>query len=142
MNPLSTLCGGKDLTVYKPDNITTEAVKVIQFGVNLCQLYAAIVQSQDEAREIEFLCQKPEGWAATLSPASQELVIQVGNELNSDFFLRWLARRSQRSKVLPKPDLSEVATMLDVLSKSNPGLLDSLLNKAAGQSPTSPPRSQ
>lgn len=140
MNPLSTLCGGQDLSVTKTDG-TQEVVRVIQFGVNLANQYAAIIQTQDEAREIEFLCNRPEGWAATLTPAAQECVLRLGSELNADFFSRWLARRNERAKLLPKPDMTEVAQMLEVLGRSNPGLLDSLLSKATGQSPTSPPRS-
>ena len=139
MNPLNTLLAGKELTVDKSDG-TSEEVKVIQFGVNLCQKYASIVQSADEAREIEFLCQKPEGWAASLKPASQEEILNTGNELNADFFARWLGRRSSREKLLPKPDMGQMVQMLEVLQKSNPALLESLMKQATSPilSPKSP----
>lgn len=137
-NPMHTLLGGHELTVSLLDGTTAE-VKVIQFGVNLCPKYAAILQSGDEAREIEFLCGQPEGWAAKLTPAGQEEVIAAGDKLNADFFSRWLERRKARDKILPKPDMGQTVQMLEVLQKSNPALLESLMKQAA--SPTSLPKS-
>lgn len=139
MNGIETLLGNRELTVTKNDG-KTESVKVIQFGVDLCREYAAIMQSGDEGLEIEFLCCKEPGWAKSLSPQSQELIVTAGNEVNGDFFSRWLARRSSREKLLPKADMGQIVQMLEVLQKSNPDLLASLMKQATSPilSPKSP----
>ena len=52
-------------------------------------------------------------------------------EINRDFFLRWLERQKAKADMIPKADTSQVMAVLEVMQRSNPGFLDSLMSKVA-----------
>lgn len=139
----AALLGGIDLTVSFADHTVVGAVvKVRQLPVKLFPAYLATMNN--ETAQVELLCDKPAGWAESLTRESHEAIIEAGDKLNADFFGRWLERKKKRKALLPKPEIGEVVSIIDALQKSNPGLLDELMKKAsAGESspstsPTSP----
>jgi hypothetical protein len=97
-NKTVALFGGEPIEVTLRDGVIEKDVFVRTLRVvDFPRVFSAL---DDEEKLAEIFCGKPEGWAATLSPASHEAIIEKGNELNSDFFCRWAQRRvAQRAKL-------------------------------------------
>ena len=102
---MTTLMGGTETTVEKLDG-TTETVKVRQLPVRLLQSY--LLKLDDEAAAIELFCDKPEGWADTLTIASCAAIVTEGEKLNSESFFAWLQRRVARQERLVPNSTGEV----------------------------------
>lgn len=92
-NKLVSLTGASDYDAVKRDG-TTEPVKIRQLPIKLLPKYASA--QDDELQMAEVLCDKPAGWAETLSDGSIEQIIITGEEINADFFGRWAKRRLAR----------------------------------------------
>ncbi len=135
MTTFDTLIGGIKLTVTVAGAPTEVVVK--QLPVSLYPHYLATMA--DECRQVELLCGQPEGWAESLSPESHEQIITTGDELNADFFGRWVARREARQKSMPKQDVGEIVSVIGALQKADPGLLERMM-KSAGLSQSSLPK--
>lgn len=90
----------------------TETVTIKQIAIEDCPTLMALLDS--ELGQIEFYCGKAKGWAETLAPASQELVLAEGDRINADFFARWHQRKMLRQEQL-NPGLTEkmVTRLLD-----------------------------
>lgn len=115
---MTTLMGGTEMTVEKLDG-TTETVKVRQLPVRLLQSY--LLKLDDEAAAIELFCDKPEGWADTLTIASCAAIVTKGEELNSESFFAWLQRRVARQERLVPNSTGEVGkTVLSISPTSSP----------------------
>jgi hypothetical protein len=90
---LVTIAGGVEMEVAYQNNGDKETVKVRQIPISKIQDYAAVIYNDAEA--IEFYCDKPKGWADTLTMDSASAIADKGLELNGDFFDRWWARRKR-----------------------------------------------
>lgn len=73
---------------------TTEAVKVMQLPIRSMGDYLAAID--DESKLVELAANKEAGWSDSLTEESFEAVIIKMEELNADFFFRWLNRRAKR----------------------------------------------
>ena len=94
-----TLLGGVEIEV----NLVaggTEKVFVRQIPVRLMRQMLAYLE--DENRLIELFCDRPKGWSDSITVESFEKVVQEGERLNTDFFVRWFQRRlTRQEKVMP-----------------------------------------
>lgn len=102
-NKNATLFGGVDLTVAL-QNGGTETVKVRQLTIRFYQ--KLLEKIDDEAAQLELYCDKPQGWADTLTPASFKEAIAKADEINADFFIPWVKRRLARQE-LAMPGFAE-----------------------------------
>lgn len=117
-NKITTLMGGSEMTAQKLDG-TSETVKVRQLPVRLLQSY--LLKLDDEAAAIELFCDKPEGWADTLTIESCAAIVTKGEELNSESFFAWLQRRVARQERLVPNSTGEVGkTVLSISPTSSP----------------------
>ena len=83
----ATLTEGTELSVALVDG-STETVRVRKLPI---EEYPQYLRSMgDESAQAELLCGKPAGWAAELTRESREAVIDAGDDLNADFFSRWI----------------------------------------------------
>jgi hypothetical protein len=94
---LAALMGGTKVPVTYKDG-GTEMVDVRELRINERQRYAAIVDEEDKC--IELYCDRPAGWADTLTAASVEDIVKEGERLNLGPFRAWLERRLKRVKFL------------------------------------------
>ena len=130
----STLLGGSPATASTRQG-TTEEVFLRQLPVRLYPKLRDL--ASDESAQLELYCDRPSGWADTLTPESHEALLAAAEDLNSDFFQRWVERqRTKQERVI-----GETASVLAALQKSNPGLVDDLLKKAVATSPVTSPKS-
>lgn len=101
---LATILGKTETTVKRLDG-TEEKVEVIQFHLDACQRFLELLD--DELAQAEFLCQKPAGWAKTLTVESIEKIIETGEQVNWAFFERWLKRRLRRLAIVTGANVEE-----------------------------------
>lgn len=117
VNMNTTLYGGVDTVALKQDG-SSEPVKILQLPIDK---YGELLGCIDnEAAMIELFCDRPKGWARTLTLEECERIVIAGEEINSDFFSRWARRRLQRQE------------------KLMPGLADKIANLAVSQNSSSP----
>jgi hypothetical protein len=124
-----TLMGAVEVTIKKRDG-TTEKIKVLQLPVEKYPELAS--RLHDEGKQIELYCERQEpegtwkpvpiGWAAALSPAAHNQVMETAGDLNKDFFEAWLRRR--------------VATM----EAMRPGVIEKFLAVEAQTLPSTSPK--
>ena len=105
-NNVATLLGGLPLKVTYQDG-SSEELTIKQLPVK--QMLPLLKAIDDEPAMAELFCGKPEGWSASLTPESFELVVEEGDKLNRDFFVRWVQRRQRRMKSLV-PGITEKLT--------------------------------
>lgn len=111
------LQGGADVGVtYKNEASETVKVRILEIAE-----YPGLLKIIDnEPASLECYCQRPAGWAATLSAASHELLIAEAERLNGDFFWRWADRRVKRQeRLMPKAFLGKVAEAAAAVSTSS-----------------------
>jgi hypothetical protein len=93
------LAGGVEIEasfVKNAEGTETEKVFVRELAVEeYPKLLAAL---NDERRQVEIFCDKPEGWAKRLRPRSHNEIMQAGEALNKDPFFDWFARRMERAR--------------------------------------------
>jgi hypothetical protein len=90
---LVTIAGGVELEVTYQNNGEKETVKVRQIPVSKIQNF--IMALANEAEAIELYCDKPKGWADTLSIESASAIADKGQELNLPFFGAWFRRQAK-----------------------------------------------
>lgn len=124
--PMSTLIGGVTETV-----IVLDEGKPVAVEVEVRQLaikdYPQLLEAQgNEIAQLQLYCGRPKEWVERLTPDSHEKLITVAEELNGDFFGRWLSRQMGR------------------LERIRPGLGEKLFTQGtlapAETSPSSPPK--
>jgi len=90
---METLLGGASVAVnYIGGNAGT--VEIIQLPIRKFPTLLAALD--DENKQAELYCDKPEGWSDTLTPESHENIVAEGERINADFFERWARRRLAR----------------------------------------------
>lgn len=97
---MNTLLGGTELTVLMQDG-TSVAVKVKQLPVK--SMRAFLEAQDDELAMIKVAVESPAGFdAEKLTPEAHEKLIVTIEEVNSDFFSRWVARQmARKERLLP-----------------------------------------
>lgn len=90
---IETLFGGVEVPITMLDG-TAGRVTVRQLPIRV--MPALLLAQDDEAASIELYCDKPAGWADTITRDSAERIVVEGERINADFFARWLARRVAR----------------------------------------------
>lgn len=90
---MTKILGELNATVRMQDG-TEEQVVVRQLPLSAMFGYSQI--QDDDAAHVELLCDKPSGWGDTVAEDSVDDILRLGDELNADFFGRWLRRRSAR----------------------------------------------
>jgi hypothetical protein len=150
VEPLTTVLGGVEISL-----VSGTRVRIRQLPIRLLPRLAALMAADDEPGMVELYCQveapssniqPPEklpssngkwvdvgaGWSDGLGPEEFTAIITKGEEINEDFFGQWQKRRERRQALLPKPDMEQVAKMVEAINRSNPSLLESLVQKGAG----------
>ena len=84
---LITIAGGVEMEVAYQNNGDKEKVKVRQIPISKYSQYIMVMH--DTALVIELYCDKPKGWADSLTLESAIDVAEKGQELNRPFFERW-----------------------------------------------------
>jgi len=102
---MKTILGGHEIEVTFADG-SKETVKVRQLPVKLMSKYAIAIG--DDSAAIELYCDKPPGWADTLSGDSYNAVADMGLDLNSDFFRAWFQRRMKIAESLKPGSVAEI----------------------------------
>lgn len=93
-NELVTIAGGLEMEVTKQDG-TKETVKVRHVPISKIQQLATAIGWGNESHCIELYCDKPTGWADTLSFDSASAIAERGQEINRPFFDAWAARQAK-----------------------------------------------
>lgn len=122
---LITIAGGVELEVAYQNNGDKETVKVRQIPVSKIQTFIMALANESEA--IELYCDKPKGWADTLSIESASAVADKGQELNLPFFAAWFRRQakwreSQQSGAIAELEKKVEAMITKSASDSSPPL--------------------
>lgn len=112
-NVAETVRGGRVIIVMFRDG-GTEEVLVRQLPVKLFAEYAQRID--DEELQVEMFCDKPAGWAATLTVESHEEVVAIGEEVNNAAFFRWCGRRTERRAGMVGAVRAPVAVMAPPIS--------------------------
>lgn len=84
---LITIAGGVEMEVSYQNNGDKETVKVRQIPISKIQTF--IIGSGDVSATIEMYCDKPKGWADTLTVESAIAIGDKGQELNRPFVKAW-----------------------------------------------------
>lgn len=142
---LIAVLGGVEMTAVKDDG-STETVKVRQLKLRQSQAYLTLAQANDEAGMIELFCDKPQNWADSLTPDSQQNLLETGEKLNRDFMLCSAARRvERREKLAPGAEEKLMqAVVAGVMKQIEPSLkaleasVPASAPRAAGPSTNSP----
>ena len=94
-----TLSGSLPLKVKRRDGVL-EDVNVRDLHISeFPTLMAAL---GNEVRQVEIFCDKPEGWAKTLSNAAIVQIYELGQKINEPFFASWAQRRIQeQERIVP-----------------------------------------
>lgn len=113
---------------------TTEHVKVLEVGFDLYGRYIAALD--DEAACVELFCGKDKGWAARLTAASHNDLMQKGQGLNLPLLEAYLQRRKERSEMV-NPGLGEKLqeTMMQAAREQVQIMLKSALPDSSASSP-------
>jgi hypothetical protein len=92
-----TIAGGVELEVAFQNNGDREVVKVRQ--VPISKIPEFLLAMGNEARSIELYCDKPSGWADTLTVDSANAVADAGQEINLPFLNAWWRRQAKWRKM-------------------------------------------
>lgn len=90
---LITVAGGVEVEVAFQNNGSKETVKVRQIPISKLQEYLNTLGN--EAKTIELYCDKPQGWADTLTLESANRIADKGQELNGPFIEAWWKRQAK-----------------------------------------------
>lgn len=88
-----TIAGGVELMVSYQNNGENEVVKVRQIPIS--KIPAFLLAMGNEADTIELYCDKPKGWADTLSVQSANEIADKGQEINLPFLNAWWRRQAK-----------------------------------------------
>gem|GEM_PF-6156318 len=114
---MATLHGGTKVVARYNDGTTGE-VFVRQLPIRSLQDYLATLD--DEPARLELVCDKPKGWADSLTIESHTALLAAGEETNEQNFFAWLRRRVGRQEQLAPGSSGELGKRL--LSASPTGL--------------------
>ena len=109
----TTLFGFTEVSVKLLDG-TTRPVQVRQLPVR--QMHAYLQAQDNEARMIELACQLDSATVDLLAPESHEQLIAKIEEVNADFFSRWVARLKDRTERLLPGVMEKRLSALPILS--------------------------
>jgi hypothetical protein len=124
---LITIAGGVEVEVAYVNNGAKENVKVRQIPISKLQTFLASMGN--EADTIELYCDKPKGWADTLTVESASAIADKGQEINLPFLGAWWKRQAKWR------DMQALGMTADI-EKRLIELIDSRLPSSAPQSPT------
>jgi len=124
---LVTVAGGADLEIHYQRNGDKELVRVRQIPISKIQAF--LLAMGDEAATIELYCDKPKGWADTLSVESANAIADLGQELNLPFLNAWWRRQAKWRKM-------QAAWTDDDVRKVPKVVVESRSVSSAPQSPT------
>lgn len=113
---VETLLGGLPISVKFRDG-TTEKVFVREVPIR--KLPDFMEAQDDEPALVELVCEKPEGWADTLTTESFEGIVRQGGDLNFPLLERWLQRKADAVKRL-QPMMVRVGALATTSEKSLP----------------------
>ncbi len=118
-NSFETLLGGAEMEV---EFVGGEKAKVWVRQLAIEEYPRLLMLLEDEVGQVELYCRVatggdkggekggweavPEGWGRGLTPASHDAVMTKAEELNRDFFYRWLRRRLEKVELI-RPGLVE-----------------------------------
>ena len=135
---LITIAGGIELEVsYRNNGSASEAretVKVRQIPISKIQSFVFALSNEAEA--IELYCDKPKGWADTLSNESASAIADKGQELNLPFFAAWFRRQMKWRESQQLPGSTITDTRAKVAGEKRPSELSSVSASSPPQSPT------
>ena len=89
----AALLGGQEVTAALIDG-STETVKVRQLPIRQLQKFMALMG--DEAAMVELVCDKPNGWADSLSIDSFEAIAALAWKINHPTFERQVLRLQEK----------------------------------------------
>ncbi len=133
---LNTLLGEAEFTATKRDG-TSEPIKIKQLPVRSLPAYRMALNNEVEL--VKLLCDKSDIFVNDINHESFERIVEIGEELNRDFFGRWLARQKKREDVLPKSSPAETLELLSVMEKTSPDLFKKIVESAGIISQTTSP---
>lgn len=116
---LTALAGGRTITVKFNDGRSSESVLVRQLPVRDYEAYLTLLN--DEAGQVALLCNKPIEWVESLTMESFTEAIQIGDELNADFFAGWYRRRMERAQKVNPGSRQEIQRLLDNVAEKMVG---------------------
>jgi len=109
---LVTVAGGVDLEVKYQNNGHGEIVRVRQLPIS--KISEFLMSMGNEAMTIELYCDKPGGWADTLTIESANAVADKGQEINMPFLNAWWRRqakwRDMQAAWMPEIDAKSAKT--------------------------------
>jgi hypothetical protein len=124
---LITIAGGVEVEVAFGNNGSKEKVKVRQIPISRLQDF--LVAMGNEGALIEIYCDKPEGWADTLTIESANLIADKGQEINLPFLSAWWQRQAKWRKIQAQAGNEE-------FDKRVMQLIESRLGNSPPRSPT------
>jgi hypothetical protein len=120
---------GRDGPVGEADSFPhKETVKVRQIPISKIQQFALALGN--EAELIELYCDKPKGWADTLTVESASAVADKGQEINLPLFAAWFRRQAKWRESQTPGAIAELEKKLTEL------IVASRLPNSAQPSPT------
>jgi hypothetical protein len=98
ISAVQKIAGGVEVEVTYDDG-NKERVRVRQ--VKIIKEFDAYLRVQDEeGAEVELVCDKPKGWAETLTSESFDALAELSQELNLPLFLKRYRRLKARSEAM------------------------------------------
>lgn len=97
MSELTTILGGEEIEIKYQDG-STQTIKVRELPIKKLDEFLQKIGDEDAC--IELYANQSSGWAATLSRESWEEVLDLGESLNLDFFMRRAKARIERQEKL------------------------------------------
>lgn len=97
---LEILAGGTNIVVTFDDQRPEETAFVRIIKLRQLQQYGQLVIAGDEAGQVGLFAGKDAAWVDALTNASAEKVLEEGQRLNADFFVRWAARQAAMGNML------------------------------------------
>jgi hypothetical protein len=117
---MDTLLGFVEAVAVKRDG-TSEMVRVLQLGVeHYPSLIDLLAGRRDELAALELYCNRPAGWAKTLTPAAHHELMEKANELNAAFFVPWARRQVALSETLAPGMTERIASAASTLQSTSP----------------------
>ncbi len=99
-NKLEILAGGTNVIVQFDDQREEETVFVRIIKLRQLQQYGQLVIAGDEAGQVGLFTGKEAAWVEALANESAEKILEEGQRLNADFFVRWAARQAALGNML------------------------------------------
>lgn len=120
LTDVQKVAGGVEIEVTFEDG-RKERVKVRQVKI-ITEFDAYLRVQDDEGAEVELVCDKPKGWAETLTSESFDAIAELSQDLNLPLFLKRYRRLKARSEAM-NPGYMEKAARAALLegAQTRPG---------------------